>query len=210
MKRLPLVAIGVALCALATAAEAGSERLRLGAYDGVRPLADGDGDHVGSQAGRRSARVKRRRAAARRPGLRQAARSGRRGRTVGGRPAKARGLVAFARGAGTSRTCLSPAARGLLARIEAQFGRVGIVSTCRPGAVIASTGRPSRHASGNAIDFKPPAGKKAEVVRWLIANHRSGGVMTYASMSHIHVDIGYHFVSLDAGRRSRLALKRGE
>ncbi|MFZ1106684.1 MAG: D-Ala-D-Ala carboxypeptidase family metallohydrolase, partial [Hyphomicrobiaceae bacterium] len=98
-----------------------------------------------------------------------------------------------------SRTCLTPAARDLLSRIEAQFGRVSIVSTCRPGARIAGTGRPSRHASGNAVDFKAPAGRKADVVRWLIANHQAGGVMTYASMDHIHVDIGYRFVALGSG-----------
>jgi uncharacterized protein YcbK (DUF882 family) len=113
-----------------------------------------------------------------------------------------RGVVAFARG-GISRTCLTPAARDLLSRIEAQFGPVGIISTCRPGAVIAGTGRPSRHASGNAIDFNAPSGRKGEVVNWLIANHRSGGVMTYAAMSHVHVDIGRRFVALGSGARSR-------
>jgi uncharacterized protein YcbK (DUF882 family) len=108
----------------------------------------------------------------------------------------------FARG-GTSRACLTPSARALLSRIEAHFGSVRIVSTC-PGAVIAGSGRPSRHASGNAIDFDAPAGRKAEVVRWLIDNHRSGGVMTYARMNHIHVDIGRRFVALNAdGRRWR-------
>ena len=86
--------------------------------------------------------------------------------------------------------------RSLLGRIESKFGRVQIVSTCRPGARIAGTGRPSRHASGNAIDFRAP-GRKGEVVRWLIANHKSGGVMTYNGMDHIHVDIGPHFVSLN-------------
>jgi len=73
------------------------------------------------------------------------------------------------------------------------------VSTCRPGAVIAGSGRPSRHASGNAIDFNAPSGRKPEVVRWLIANHRAGGVMTYSDMNHIHVDIGRRFVALGAG-----------
>jgi hypothetical protein len=97
--------------------------------------------------------------------------------------------------AGTSRSCLTSAARALLGRIEAKFGSVQIVSTCRPGATIAGTGRPSRHASGNAIDFRAP-GRKGEIVRWLIANHKSGGVMTYAGMDHIHVDIGPRFVSL--------------
>ena len=110
----------------------------------------------------------------------------------------ARGFVGFARG-GVSRTCLSSAARGLLDRIEAQFGAVRIVSTCRPGAVIVGSGRPSRHASGNAIDFDAPAGRKLEVVQWLIANHRAGGVMTYAAMNHIHIDIGRRFVALGSG-----------
>lgn len=98
---------------------------------------------------------------------------------------------------GTSRSCLKPAARALLDRIETQFGKMQIISTCRRGAVIAGTGRRSKHASGEAIDFNA-RGRKAEVVRWLIANHKSGGTMTYRGMSHIHVDVGYHFVSLNA------------
>jgi uncharacterized protein YcbK (DUF882 family) len=101
-------------------------------------------------------------------------------------------------GASTSRGCLRPAARALLERIEAHFGRVQIVSTCRPGAVIAGSGRPSKHASGQAIDFNAPRGRKAELVRWLIANHRNGGTMTYAHMGHVHVDVGYHFVALNS------------
>jgi uncharacterized protein YcbK (DUF882 family) len=104
----------------------------------------------------------------------------------------------FSGGPATSRGCLRPAARALLARIETTFGPVQIVSTCRPGAVIAGSGRPSKHASGEAIDFNAPRGRKAEVVRWLIANHRHGGTMTYAHMGHIHVDVGYHFVALNS------------
>lgn len=96
------------------------------------------------------------------------------------------------------RGCLKPAARALLDRIEAQFGPMQLISTCRPGARIAGSGRISKHASGEAIDFN--AGRlKGEVVRWLIANHKSGGTMTYADMSHIHVDVGQHFVSLNSG-----------
>lgn len=105
-------------------------------------------------------------------------------------------------GATTSRACLTSSARALLGRIEAKFGSVKIVSTCRPGARIRGTKQRSKHATGQAIDFVAPNGRKAEVVRWLIANHRSGGTMTYPGMSHIHVDIGYRFVSL-AGRRMR-------
>jgi Bacterial SH3 domain/Peptidase M15 len=96
------------------------------------------------------------------------------------------------------RSCLTSPARALLERIEAEFGPVKLVSTCRPGAMIAGTGRPSRHASGNAVDFDAGA-RKGAIVEWLIANHHAGGTMTYADMSHIHVDIGPYFVSIAGG-----------
>lgn len=96
---------------------------------------------------------------------------------------------------GASRSCLTGAARALLGRIENQFGGVQIISTCRPGARIAGTGKISKHASGNAIDFRVP-GKKGAVVSWLRANHHNGGTMTYSDMDHIHVDIGPKFVAL--------------
>lgn len=99
-------------------------------------------------------------------------------------------------GSPTSRSCLSSDARALLNTIENKFGRVEIVSTCRKGARIATTGRPSKHASGQAIDFRAP-GKKKQVVQWLINNHSDGGTMTYSDMDHIHVDVGYHFVALN-------------
>jgi uncharacterized protein YcbK (DUF882 family) len=102
----------------------------------------------------------------------------------------------IAKVSGTSVTCLTWEARALLNRIRARYGTVDIVSTCRPGAKIAGTKYPSRHASGQAIDFRVP-GKKGEVVRWLIATHHNGGVMTYSDMDHIHVDIGPHFVALN-------------
>lgn len=106
-------------------------------------------------------------------------------------------------GGGTSRACLQSSARALLNRIESQFGAVQIVSTCRPGAVIAGSGKPSKHRYGLAIDFNAPSGKKAAIVQWLIKNHNSGGTMTYAGMNHIHVDVGPRFVSLGAGGRRR-------
>ena len=95
------------------------------------------------------------------------------------------------------RTCLTAAARALLDRIEQKFGPVKVMSTCRPGALIAGTGRPSQHASGNAVDFNAGS-RKAAIIEWLIANHR-GGTMTYPGMDHIHVDIGPHFVSIANG-----------
>ncbi|MBS0233204.1 MAG: DUF882 domain-containing protein [Proteobacteria bacterium] len=97
---------------------------------------------------------------------------------------------------GTSTECLTSEARNLLARIRSQFSNVEIVSTCRPGAKIAGTNYPSRHASGQAIDFRVP-GRKAEVVRWLIAHDHMGGIMTYSDMDHIHVDVGPRFVALN-------------
>src|SRR5207248_631305 len=81
------------------------------------------------------------------------------------------------------------AARALLGRIEANFGAVRIVSTCRPGAVIAGTRHPSMHRYGMAIDFVAPSGRKGEIVSWLARNN-SGGTMTYPSMNHIHADVG--------------------
>jgi uncharacterized protein YcbK (DUF882 family) len=100
-----------------------------------------------------------------------------------------------------SRSCLNRETRQLLDRVEAEFGPVQIVSTCRPGAVIAGTHHASMHRYGRAVDFNAAPGRKAAIVRWLAANN-PGGTMTYASMSHIHMDTGpYHFVSLGAGAR---------
>ncbi len=101
------------------------------------------------------------------------------------------------RKASASRSCLKPSARALLNRIEAKFGPVQVISTCRPGAVIRTSGKPSKHRYGLAVDFNAGSRKKA-IVNWLVANHRAGGTMTYAGMSHIHVDIGYRFVKLHA------------
>lgn len=205
MKRLSTVALGVALCTLATAADARPGDAPYARYDGHPQHADRHGGTWRPRAKRRASARHRgrrpagagragRRATLHRPGRRHAARTRHR------HPLARRSFAEFARG-GTSRACLTPAARALLARIEAQFGSVRIISTCRPGAVIAGSGRRSRHASGNAVDFDAPAGRKTEVVRWLIENHRSGGVMTYAAMNHIHVDIGRRFVALNSGGR---------
>ena len=99
-------------------------------------------------------------------------------------------------GGEASRSCLTGEARSVLNSIESQFGRVEIISTCRPGARIATSGRPFKHASGQAIDFRAP-GKKKQVVQWLINHHGNGGTMTYSDMDHIHVDVGHHFVALN-------------
>jgi len=209
MKRLLTVALGVALCTVATAATAASNHIP--SSENPALFSHGDGDYSRSRSARRSATRSHRRYAKPRSGRRYASqRSGRRHATRSSRRTAARSgrrasmaQRSFTRYAspGTSRGCLTSAARALLGRIEAQFGGVQIVSTCRPGARIAGTGRISRHASGNAVDFNAPGGRKAAIVRWLIANHKSGGTMTYAGMNHIHVDIGYRFVSLNSGGR---------
>ena len=86
-----------------------------------------------------------------------------------------------------SRGCLTAETRSVLNRMEARFGRVKVISTCRPGAVIAGSGRPSQHRYGKAVDFIPN-GNRAAMLAWLRANAR-GAVITYAS-GHIHFDTG--------------------
>jgi hypothetical protein len=204
MKRLLTVALGVALCSSASAAIAAPNHIPTSENPAV--FSDSNGDYSNSRSTRRSATRSQRRNADTRSSRRQAShRSSRRANRSGSSGQRdsvtARSVTRYA-SPGTSRSCLTSSARALLGRIESQFGAVQIISTCRPGARIAGSGRISRHASGNAVDFNA-GGRKAAIVRWLIANHKSGGTMTYAGMSHIHVDIGYHFVSLGSGGRHR-------
>lgn len=207
MRRLLTAAAGFALVALATPAQARTDDFtttggmnRWYSFDDssaavARPMRRGTAHRYRPRA---STRPHRRRAVMR-PNARRVTRSR---YAPTGRSTAPRSTAFLRNGGGTSRACLTRPARALLARIEGQFGPVQIVSTCRPGARVAGTGRISRHASGNAIDFNAGA-RKGAVVRWLIANHHSGGTMTYARMSHIHVDIGPRFVSLNAGARYR-------
>ena len=93
-----------------------------------------------------------------------------------------------------SRDCLTGETRAALAAAEAHFGvTFAIVSTCRPGAVIAGSGDPSWHRYGRAVDLLVPRGmSKAAVVGWFYA-HVRGVVMTYRNMGHVHFDTGtYH------------------
>jgi Peptidase M15 len=219
--RLITGAIGVALCIATQPAEArrpASEGNDSGAYGGGARILDFD--HPGFWSHRQGSRDAdseapraRREVAPRRRQQTRAARPSPRATSrntaavhkpaVAHKPAEvaSRAVTTVARQpGGGARGCLSAPARALLERIEGQFGAMQVISTCRPGARIAGTGRTSRHASGNAIDFNA-GGRKGEVVRWLIANHKDGGIMTYAGMSHIHVDIGYRFVALNSGGR---------
>lgn len=85
-------------------------------------------------------------------------------------------------------SCLPDQLRKRLSQIEARWGKVEIISTHRPGARVRGTGRPSRHASCQAVDFRPPNGTYRSVANWLTAEH-GGGVGTYRS-GHIHIDVG--------------------
>ncbi len=183
-KRLHCALLGISLAAttLATEAEARLDHGPVASTYGeerARPSAK-------SAAPRRSERVT--------PSRRKSARHNQARRSV----LKSRAMTAGHGGGGTSRDCLKPEARALLGQIESQFGPVEIVSTCRPGAVIAGSGKPSKHRYGLAIDFSAGA-RKGAIVQWLLANHHAGGTMTYSRMSHIHVDIGQRFVSLNSG-----------
>jgi Peptidase M15 len=100
-------------------------------------------------------------------------------------------------------TCLHESGKQLLAHIEAEFGPVDISEGTCAKRSIAGTATLSQHAYGRAIDFLPGKGhSKQQIVAWLMAHRHEGwvsGIMTYATMSHIHVDTGpYHFVALNA------------
>jgi hypothetical protein len=92
------------------------------------------------------------------------------------------------RGGSVSRACLTAQTRAVLAQLEGRFGGVRVISTCRPGATIAGTGRPSMHRYGRAVDFVPAPGQRAAMMSWLRA-HAGGSVITYRS-GHVHFDTG--------------------
>lgn len=98
------------------------------------------------------------------------------------------------RQASIGRSCLTSDTRAVLDRAEAHFGvTFQLVSTCRPGAVIAGTNHVSEHAHGRAVDLMVPRSvSKQAVVRWLYANAK-GVTMVYRGMAHVHFDTGpYH------------------
>ncbi len=86
--------------------------------------------------------------------------------------------------------CMPASLSAKLNQIRAKFGPIQVISTHRPGARIAGSGRRSYHASCRAVDFNPPRGKYKQVLAWLKANH-NGGVGSYScGMHHIHIDNG--------------------
>lgn len=116
------------------------------------------------------------------------------------------------RSATTDRSCLTADTRSILDSAERNFNtKFTLVSTCRPGAVIAGTSHASQHRYGRAVDLHVPSSvSKQAVVKWLYAN-APGVTMVYRGMSHIHFDTGpYH--SLACGgcgvRRGHIRLAR--
>jgi uncharacterized protein YcbK (DUF882 family) len=100
------------------------------------------------------------------------------------------GMPSDAAAYSTSTSCLPSSVKSALWEVQKRFGKITVVSTHRPGARIAGSGRQSYHASCRAVDFKAPSGKHSAVVSWLKSNF-SGGVGTYScSMHHIHIDNG--------------------
>ncbi len=90
---------------------------------------------------------------------------------------------------------------------KSRFGAVSVISTCRPGAVIAGSGRPSQHRYGKAVDFVPRSGQRGAMLAWLRAN-AGGAVITYAS-GHIHFDTGgYRNYNVSAKARRAYGRKR--
>jgi len=75
-----------------------------------------------------------------------------------------------------------------LRSVESKFGKIRIISSCRPGATVIKTGRPSMHRYCRAVDFNPPRGKYSQVARYLKTTW-GGGVGTYSGrFNHIHID----------------------
>ncbi len=88
----------------------------------------------------------------------------------------------------TSPRCLPKAIKARLSQIRRKFGRIKIISTYRRGARIRGSGRPSKHASCRAVDFK--VRNKKKVYTWLKRVHRGGLGLYYGKCSHIHIDNG--------------------
>ena len=114
--------------------------------------------------------------------------------------ARSRGLNTASRG------CLTGDTQRVLSGLEARFGAVKVISTCRPGARIAGNGRPSQPGFGRAVDFVPRPGQRAAALAWLRAN-ANGAVITYAS-GHIHFDTGGYRVYASSGARRAYARMR--
>jgi len=108
----------------------------------------------------------------------------------------------------TSVDCLKYETRTVLRNMEHLFGKMIIVSTCRPGARIAGTRHMSKHAYGMAVDFKVPRGvDRRAVIRYLV-NYDNVFVMTYRDMGHVHFNTGQNGSKFGAwSGRTRLSAR---
>lgn len=149
------------------------------------------------QMAKKKAAIKRAAWKARRKAQRRA---WRKARSVKARP----NIFRAYRAASASRSCLTGATQAVLASLERAVGPVRIVSTCRPGAVIAGSGRPSFHRYGMAVDFH--TSRKAAA----IAHLRGKGVfvMTYCNMGHVHFNLGQRGYSGCGGRYASARRRR--
>ncbi len=121
-------------------------------------------------------------------------------------------LTSTAHAFSTSRGCLPGSVKTALGQLDSHFGGIKVISTHRPGARIAGSGRISLHASCRAADFRPPPGRYREVVAWL-RNNFGGEVITYRGPNaHIHIgDNGGRTYASASRKRSRVyAVQRRE
>ena len=95
--------------------------------------------------------------------------------------------------ASASLACLPGELRSALADVERKFGPVTVLSTHRPGAVVAGTGRPSQHRDCRALDFRPSRNRGA-IIAFLRNDPRVQGLGIYRS-GHIHMDAGPYRVT---------------
>lgn len=105
--------------------------------------------------------------------------------TVGGRPLTA---------------CLPKSIREALARVDKACG-IRVISTHRPGAIIAGTNTPSMHATCRAADF---TSKDYACVYQTLSGWR-GKLSTDYRIGHVHIDDGRYARFVHGGQRKRLA-----
>lgn len=111
-------------------------------------------------------------------------------------PAADAALAQKARSASASSAsldCVPGPLQQVLAEVQQKFGPVSILSTHRPDAVVAGTGRPSLHRQCRAVDFRISGSRRA-VIAFLRQDPRVQGLGIYRS-GHIHIDNGPYRVT---------------
>lgn len=80
--------------------------------------------------------------------------------------------------AGARMDCVPQSLQSVLSEVEQKFGAVTVLSTSRPGAVVAGTGRPSLHRQCRAVDFRV-SGRRKPVIAVLRQDPRVLGLGIY-------------------------------